>query len=105
MPEKITNKSDIILLLKANTKTIESFGAKRIGLFGSSQRNKQTNKSDIDLLIEFQPGRKNFNNFINLAIFLEELFNSEVDLVTPESLSKSFLSMIQKEIDYVPFNT
>ena len=69
MPENITNKSDIIRLLKTNTKTIEGFGAKRIGLFGSYQRNQQTNKSDIDLLIEFRSGKKNFDNFINLVIF------------------------------------
>jgi predicted nucleotidyltransferase len=105
MTEKIINKSEIIRLLKTNTRTIESYGAKRIGLFGSFQRNKQTSRSDIDLLIEFQPGKKSFDNFINLVIFLEELFNSKVDLVTPESLSKSFLIRIQKEIDYVPFNT
>jgi uncharacterized protein len=105
MTEKITNKSDIIRLLKTNTRTIECYGAKRIGLFGSYQRNKQNIKSDIDLLIEFQPGKKSFDNFINLVFFLEELVNSEVDLVTPESLSKSFLIRIQKEIDYVPFDT
>jgi hypothetical protein len=105
MTERITNKSDIIRLLKTNTRTIESYGAKRIGLFGSYQRNNQNIKSDIDLLIEFQPGKKSFDNFINLVFFLEELFNSEVDLVTPESLSKSFLNRIQKEIDYVPINS
>jgi predicted nucleotidyltransferase len=105
MPTNITNKSEIIQLLITNTKTIEGFGAKRIGLFGSYQRNQQTKKSDIDLLIEFQTGKKNFDNFINLAIFLEDLFNSEVDLVTPESLSKSFITRIKNEIEYVPFTS
>jgi len=104
MPENISNKTEIIRLLQLNSKTIKRFGAKRIGLFGSYQRNQQTNKSDIDLLIEFQSGKKNFDNFINLAIFLEDLLNSEVDLVTPESLSKSFLTRIKNEIDYVPIN-
>jgi predicted nucleotidyltransferase len=104
MPENISNKTEIIRLLQLNSKTIKRFGAKRIGLFGSYQRNQQTSKSDIDLIIEFQSGKKNFDNFINLAIFLEDLLNSEVDLVTPESLSKSFLTRINNEIDYVPIN-
>ena len=104
MTHKISNKTEIIKLLRLNSKTIKRFGAKRIGIFGSYQRNQQTNKSDIDLIIEFQSGKKNFDNFINLSIFLEDLFNSEVDLVTPESLSKSFLTRIKNEIDYVPIS-
>ena len=105
MTQIISNKTEIIKLLQLHSKTIKRFGAKRIGLFGSYQRNQQTNKSDIDLLIEFQSGKKNFDNFINLAIFLEDLFNSEIDLVTPESLSASFITRIKNEIEYVPFTS
>ena len=104
MSNQVANKIDIIRLLQLNSKTIESFGAKRIGLFGSFQRNQQTKNSDIDIIIEFQTGKKNFDNFINLSMFLEDLFNSDIDLVTPDSLSRSFLARIKNEIEYVPFS-
>jgi len=104
MSKVVTNKADIIRLLQSNSQAIEKFGAKRLGLFGSFQRNQQTDMSDIDIIIEFHPGKKNFDNFINLSIFLEDLFNSEIDLVTPDSLSISFLARIKNEIDYVPIS-
>ena len=105
MQKVVTDKAEIIRLLRLNSKIIESFGAKRIGIFGSFIKNQQKIDSDIDILIEFKTGMKNFDNFINLSIFLEDLFNSEIDLITPDSLSKSFLNRIKNEIEYVLINT
>jgi predicted nucleotidyltransferase len=53
------------------------------------------------VLVEFEPGHKTFDAFIQLAVFLEELFERHVELVTPESLSPYIGPRILKEIEYV----
>jgi predicted nucleotidyltransferase len=47
-------KQEIIQKLKENINKIKSFGVKRIGIFGSAVRGEITEKSDIDLFIEYQ---------------------------------------------------
>lgn len=71
-----------------NSGRIKSFGVKRLGLFGSFVRNKATAESDVDLLVEFEHGKKSFDNFMDLGSYLEEILNRKVELVTPQSLSK-----------------
>src|SRR5262249_50632395 len=58
-----------------------------MGLFGSFLREQQGHDSDVDMLVEFEPGRKTFDAFMQLACFLESLFGRRVELVTPESFS------------------
>ncbi|MFL5788315.1 MAG: nucleotidyltransferase family protein [Flavisolibacter sp.] len=43
--------------------------------------------SDVDLLVDFDPSKKNFDNYMQLYIFLENLLGRKVDIVTPKFLS------------------
>lgn len=79
---------EIMEKLEENKKIIKGFGVKRIGLFGSFLRNEQKETSDIDFLVEFEEGKKTFDNYMGLKIFLEELFNSKVDLVIKETVKE-----------------
>lgn len=97
------NKSDIFHILLLNKEKILNYGARRLGLFGSFVRGEQNESSDIDLLVEFIPDKKTYDNFINLVYFLEELFGKEVELVTSESLSPYLKPYIEREIEYVSF--
>ena len=63
--------------------------------------NKQNDKSDIDLIVEFEKEKKTYNNFINLTYFLEDLFKRKVELITPESISKYIKPHILKTTEYV----
>ena len=76
-------KQELISQLVKNQAQLELFGIKKLGLFGSFVRNEQRADSDIDLLVEFVPGQKNFDNFMQLSFFLEDLFSHQVELVTP----------------------
>lgn len=49
---------------------------KRLGVIGSFVREPQDGESDVHILVEFEPGRKTFDNFIHLDFFLEDLFNT-----------------------------
>ena len=80
-------KDDIFTLLRDHQLEIRQFGVKRLGLFGSFVRQQQYAESDVDILVEFEPGRNTFDAFIQLASFLEEHFGCREELVTPESLS------------------
>ncbi len=100
----VKNKNDITKLLLANKNQIQQFGAKSIGLFGSFVTNNQNDQSDIDLVVEFEEGKKTFNNYISLVYFLEDIFNRKVELVTPESISKYLKSHILNKAEYVPIN-
>ncbi len=61
-------------------------GVYRFGLFGSFVTGKQNSESDVDLLVEFKPGTKSFDNFMDLSFLLEEFFGRKVDLVTSRSV-------------------
>jgi predicted nucleotidyltransferase len=84
---QVQTKERVLSLLQARQDHIRALGVKRLGLFGSFARGQQDRGSDVDVLVEFELGRKTFSNFIHLAFFLEELFGRRVELVTPEALS------------------
>ena len=65
------NKFELIELLNQNQAKIKSFGVNRLDLFGSFQTNSTTIESDIDFIVEFKQGEKTYDNFIELAFFLE----------------------------------
>jgi uncharacterized protein len=94
-------KAELIETLQFHRHRILQFGVKQIGLFGSFVRNEVRQDSDIDLLIEFYPERKTFDNFMELAFYLEELLGRKVEIVTPQSLSKYIGPYILKEVEYV----
>jgi predicted nucleotidyltransferase len=71
-------------------------------LFGSFAQGQQRSDSDVDILVEFDPGRKNFDNFMQIAFLLEELFGRRVELETPEGLSPHIGPNIMREVEYVP---
>lgn len=98
---RVVNKQQIIELLKKNSDKLERFGVNRIGVFGSFVSSEQNEDSDVDLLVEFTEGQKNFRNFIGTANFTEDLLGRKVDLLTPQSLSPHIAPYIEKEIEYV----
>ena len=101
----VQTKEHVLSLLQGHRDHIRTFGVRRLGLFGSFARQQQGAESDVDVLVEFEPGHKTFDAFMQLAFFLEELFERRVELVTPESLSPYIGPRILKEIEYVSFDT
>jgi len=96
----ITTKKDILNALDQNRSRLSALGVRRIGLFGSYVRGEQRPDSDIDLLVEFEPGRKTFDAFMELSFLLEEILQHKVELVTVESLSPYLAPHILKEVEY-----
>lgn len=98
----VSTRDDISKIISENKVQIKSLGAKSLGLFGSFARNEATNQSDVDLIVQFEEGKKSYDNFIQLAYLLEDLLGRKVELVTENSLSKYIKPHIEKEVFYVP---
>ncbi|MBN1583394.1 MAG: nucleotidyltransferase family protein [Anaerolineae bacterium] len=101
----VQTKDELFTSLSENREKLWDFGVKRCGLFGSFVRGQQSVQSDIDILVEFEPGKKTFDNFMHLAFFLEDLFGRKVDLVTTESLSPYIGPHILREVEYAITST
>ena len=80
--------------------SLKKLGVKKIGFFGSTVRNEADENSDIDVIVIFEPGKKTFDNFMDLHDVLEDLYDKKVDLVTPESISKYILPYVEDEVVY-----
>ncbi|MSP60095.1 MAG: nucleotidyltransferase [Myxococcales bacterium] len=61
-------------------------GARSVRLFGSAARGEARPDSDIDLLVEMEPGRT-LLDLVAFAQDAEELIDRRVDVVTPDGLS------------------
>lgn len=76
------SQQEILEDLSKNLKLWKSkYGVKRIALFGSYTREEQTESSDIDLLVEFEENGMTFDNYMDLKLTLEGIFQKQVDLV------------------------
>jgi len=97
----MTNRENIIKALKTNKPELSKFGVVNVGLFGSYLRNEQSGESDIDLLIDFEPGKENFDNYMAVYDIFENLFkNQKVEVVTKNGLSKYIGPKILKDVLY-----
>ena len=100
-PTSYKSKDEIIQKIKADLPKIIEMGVSRIGIFGSIVRNEAIKNSDIDILIEFQEGKKNYRNLLAVYSFLQDSLNSKVDLVTNEGLSPFIGPAILNEVEYI----
>ena len=98
---KLHTKQDLMVALSENREAIKSYGVNSLGIFGSFLKGTFTDASDVDLLVDFAPEKKSFDNFMDLSFFLEELFGRKVEIVTPQSLSKFIGPHILKEVQHV----
>ena len=98
----MTSKEFIINSIKENKPQLSKFGVNNIGLFGSYVRNEQSPNSDIDLLIDFDPAKESFDNFMAVYDLFESIFkNEKVEIVTKNSLSPYIGPSILNEVLYV----
>ena len=98
----MTTRENILSILKTHKYELSKFGVSDIGLFGSYLHNKQSSKSDIYLLIDFEPEIENFDNYMAVYDIFENLFKNErIEIVTKNGLSKHIGPKILKDVFYV----
>ena len=76
---------------------------RRLALFGSVLREDFGPESDIDVLVEFDPGHVPGLAFIAMEAELTQILGRKVDLSTPGFLSPSFRDRVlgEAEVQYV----
>ena len=89
--KELLQKNKINLMLKYNLKSI--------ALFGSITRNEATEKSDTDILVDFE--KPIGLEFVVLADELEEILGVKVDLVTPNAIKPKTFDYIKRDLLYV----
>ena len=72
---------------------------RRLSFFGSVLRDDFTPESDVDVLVEFEPGTRLGLRFFTLEQELSELLAHKVDLNTPGFLSKYFRDQVLSEAE------
>ena len=73
------------------------YGIRRLAVFGSAIRGELERGSDLDILVEFEPGIAVGLRFITLQAELSDLFGRRVDLVTAGFLSPHFRPRVVQE--------
>ena len=66
---------------------VRGLGVARLAIFGSVLRGDPKADSDVDLLVQFEPGAKSYARFLALSELLEARLGRRVELVTTEALS------------------
>jgi predicted nucleotidyltransferase len=92
------DKEKVLQILRENRDTLARFHVRSLFLFGSVLRGEAKPGSDIDILVEFEPGAAvGLFEFIRLKRELSDLLGMEVDLGTPDALHPALKEDILKE--------
>ncbi|MFH1539397.1 MAG: nucleotidyltransferase family protein [bacterium] len=88
--ELLKEKRDEILRIAAR------HGARNVRVFGSAARGENDEKSDVDILVEMEPGRSLLDHAA-LWRELNELMDIKVDVVTEKGLRERIRDRVLKE--------
>jgi len=80
----------------------QKYHVRQLGIFGSFVRSEQTDTSDVDVLVEFDPdARFGLLTFCQLENDLSELLQRKVDLVMKDGLKPRLGERILQEVIYL----
>ena len=74
----------------------DTFGVKKIALFGSFAKNNYTKKSDVDIYVAFK--KPIGLEFIDLAEYLEKKLGKKTDILTSEGVRGIRIKKVAQEI-------
>jgi hypothetical protein len=95
--EWTVDQKQIIKRIQAHQTRLAELGVASLSLFGSVARGDSTEDSDIDLLVRFD-GRANFDRYMDLKLFLEDLLGQRVDLVTEQALREEVRAHVERDL-------
>ncbi|MGQ0595079.1 MAG: nucleotidyltransferase family protein [Gammaproteobacteria bacterium] len=89
-----------LTVIEAHIAEFQALGARRIGVFGSFVRGEARDDSDVDVYVEFDDTKRNYDNFFALHERLEKLLGRRVDLVTDKAITESKARLILPTVRY-----
>jgi len=92
------DRERVLEVLAAHRDEFGGMGVRHLFLFGSLARGEATEASDVDVLVEYEPGTKlSFFRVCDLRYRLEELLEAKVDLVTTGGLRPELRDEVMSE--------
>lgn len=85
IPEARPLKDEVFRVVDVMRAIAKANGARTIHLFGSAARGMETIDSDLDFLVDMEPGRT-LLDVVGLRTALSQLFDRAVDVVTLDAL-------------------
>ncbi len=96
--KKQTSLQEIIDSINSLRDVIKTqYKAEVVGIFGSFVRGEEKEKSDIDVLADFDEEADLFN-FVGLSIFLEEKLGRQIDVVPRDTVRPELKEIILREV-------
>ncbi|MBM4140300.1 MAG: nucleotidyltransferase family protein [Nitrospira sp.] len=103
MKQSVKSVEEVKAILKEHkAEVIQKYRVREIGIFGSFVRGEQKRRSDIDILVEFDP--RNIPGLIRLSEmerYLEKLLRKKVDVVIKSGIRPELKKGILKEVVYI----
>lgn len=75
----------------------KKYSISELGLFGPYARGDYNEKSDIDILVDFNARIDGFQ-YIRLAHELEDAFQSKIDIVSRRGIKPQYLPYVEKNL-------
>jgi predicted nucleotidyltransferase len=100
LARRIPPRRDMVLhQLRRQAATLtQRYGVVGLSLFGSVARDRATGQSDVDLLVDFAPGRPDgLFEFVEVKRFLESALGRPVDLTTLAGLRPRIRDRVKKD--------
>lgn len=81
----------------------KTYGVEAIGVFGSVARGDSNEKSDVDVVVDLNYEEKPIGllEFCGLQIFLEDLLEKKVDLITKRGIKPIIRESILRDVVYI----
>lgn len=96
----MSTKEEILKILSNHKSSLyKKYPIRTLAIFGSIARNQSNDKSDVDLLVEFD-GNIGIR-FIDLADELESLLDRHVDIVSKNAIQPKYFQHIKNDLVYV----
>jgi hypothetical protein len=92
----VSNEELVKLRRQEILEIAQHYGAKNVCVFGSVARGKASPDSDIDFLVEMEPGRSLFD-LGGMLYELQELLGVQVDVVTRNGLRARIRDQVLRE--------
>ena len=97
------DSTNILNYLRNNkNRLVHDYHLTKIGLFGSMARGEQNDSSDIDIVVEFEPGTPDLYTLkLKLKEEIQSQFDRQVDICRLKYIKPVFKNLIHSEIKYV----
>ncbi len=95
------DSQEILQIIQLKLPVLKTYHIARLALFGSYASGMARAESDVDILVDFEEGQDNLDNYMDLKFTLEDIFQRKVDLVITDTIKPTLRESILRSALYV----